>query len=338
MTNNLTRHPNELSIHASLRGMPELADTDPEFLALIDSLADNGYLRKVLIDEHDQIVDGRHLNRAARALGHKEVPVEIVPEDQIESVILATLLARRHYTKGALAYLSLPLLDEAVRQGAIRKKANLKKGRIPESVLSRPSVEGRSTDSIAERIGVSGPLLEQAKKVEAAFLKSDARLQAWLKVTPGASAFWEGVDFGRRGDWSAFRECWIAEQAPDPQAGALELDKVVPECLRDKFLPQLFSGDLGLGGILKGAGMFLNESSDRGRPDLSEDYALMLDTTLKRAKSQVKQTWLHFEKLQPEDQGETIAAYLETLAEAPKAVLQSTWAHLTAMRKEGQLS
>jgi hypothetical protein len=334
----MTRLIADLSIHPALSGMPELSDTDPEFLALVDSLQAHGYLRKVLIDEHDQIVDGRHLTRAARALGHKEVPTELVPEDQIEGVILATLLGRRHYTKGALAYLSLPLLEEAVRQGAIRRKENLKKGKSSDGLLNRPSGDGRSTDSIADRIGVSGPLLEQAKKVESYLVKSDLRREQWLQVTPGATAFWEGVDFGKRGDWTAFRAAWITERAPDPEAGALELQKVVPECLRDKYLPQLFAGDIGLGGVMKGAGFDLATHDEKGRPDLSTEYSAMLDTTTKRAKSQMALTWLHFDALEAEDQGQAIALFLETLPTAPKPVLRAMWAQLSELRKGGDLS
>ncbi len=67
-----------------------------------------------------RVVDGRIRIHAAIVAGLDDVPTAEVAEDEAASVVLQSLLARKHYTKSGRAFLAVPLLDAALAESSRR--------------------------------------------------------------------------------------------------------------------------------------------------------------------------------------------------------------------------
>lgn len=103
--------PGLLTPHPLLDPLPQWADTDEQFQTLLADIHARGIDQPILINDVDQILDGRHRWRAALKLNLPAVPcLDCAAADPVP-VITQSLLQRRHFTKGALAYIALPLLD-----------------------------------------------------------------------------------------------------------------------------------------------------------------------------------------------------------------------------------
>ncbi|MCX7792176.1 MAG: ParB/RepB/Spo0J family partition protein [Chloroflexaceae bacterium] len=137
-----------------------------------------------------RIVDGRHRWRAAVRLGLERVPcVEVAGEAALE-LILATLLARRHYTPGQRAYLIADLIEEAWKLAAFKRSKNASKNEtnsvrfgdlqpLTQNCAPKPPYSGgalyapeaepggapRTVEDYARGLGVSVRLLQQARQV-----------------------------------------------------------------------------------------------------------------------------------------------------------------------------
>jgi hypothetical protein len=164
----------ELRIHPVLSALPELGKDDPLFVSLVENVRDNGVEIPLVCIEPDLIVDGRERWKAAKRLRLPEVPVVFHRRNEPASVIVSSL-TRKHYSKGALAYVMFPLLPYAFEESRNRRLANLRRGAaVPESALSAPS---GTFEDLAERLGVCRRLLFQAKEVRAEFDKDKSRYE-----------------------------------------------------------------------------------------------------------------------------------------------------------------
>jgi hypothetical protein len=150
-----------------------LSDDDPRFLALCVSIQRGGFDhdKPITIDEHGRILDGRHRWRAAKRLGLETVPCIERAEAEAATVILNSIVARKHYTKSALAFEVYPFFkaahEEAVRMAQQARLRKLKQG---VEVPSTDSVGRRETvDQFAAAIGVSTDLFQQAANVHKIF-------------------------------------------------------------------------------------------------------------------------------------------------------------------------
>jgi hypothetical protein len=100
-----------LSIHSALKDLPEWADDDPQFEALCRDIHERGidYPLKAV---GNKVADGRHRLRAARKVKLENVPVDQVAEADVPSLVVRSLTQRRHYTKSALAFMLLRILQD----------------------------------------------------------------------------------------------------------------------------------------------------------------------------------------------------------------------------------
>lgn len=99
------------------------------------------------------IVDGRNRWMAARHAKLRRIPViRVCPEDA-PAIIAATVAARRHYTKGATAYLACLLHPEAASQG----KGGDRRSERTECALK--------LDDLSGKFAVSPRLLDQAAEL-----------------------------------------------------------------------------------------------------------------------------------------------------------------------------
>jgi hypothetical protein len=150
------RDPSDLRVHKLIKDMPQLTEDDQEFENLCASVHGTGHLIEPLkITADNAIVDGRHRWRAAKRCGFHQVPCIIVAEEEVVTIALDTLLARRHMNKGQLAYIAYPLFRGAHEEARQRQFDKLKKGDKPV-VASRDNGRIASkTEDFASELGVS---------------------------------------------------------------------------------------------------------------------------------------------------------------------------------------
>lgn len=165
------RDPRKLSVHPAARHQPEWADDDSRFEHLIESIRDQGIVCPVVVDPEDRIVDGRHRWRAAKRLQIPSVPVQVCDRDEVSSIILSTLIQRRHYTPGQIAYLAFPAFEGAYEEACRRRLAALKKN-------TNGLKPAKTVQDLAAEIGVSRDLFLDAAKLHEKFAKNpDLRAQ-----------------------------------------------------------------------------------------------------------------------------------------------------------------
>lgn len=174
-----TRPTNTLRVHPSLSALPQWADDDPRFYALCDDVAASGVIEPIKITETGEIVDGRHRWRAAKRMTLPTVPVVVVAADQVVSMAISTLLARRHFTRGQLAYVAYPLFAPACAEAKRRRIDNLKNGNVSRSPTECEIDPPKTADSLAERLGVCRNIFDQAAKLHRKFEKNEALRQEW---------------------------------------------------------------------------------------------------------------------------------------------------------------
>jgi hypothetical protein len=255
MSETILRNPNDLGLHPLLKTQPWMAPIELE--ALVADIREQGVLQALFITEDDEVVDGRHRWKAARIAG-KQVPCIVVPKDQVAAIILATILARRHYTKSARAYLALPLLEKAVAESVAKKASNLRKGaKSPENRLNRLS-EKKGSDELAEKLGISLDMLQLARNTERLFSQSDNLIEKWLFDHPAEKTRWEEWQEQHPAQalpwasWRGQRLVDMGEKPEDPKTTA-----IIPENFREAYEDLLFTGEMGLGQINKAVGSAL---------------------------------------------------------------------------------
>lgn len=161
------RQPAELPDHPLLAHIPVWAPTEPEFQHLKVSIVARGVDNAILLDSAGRVVDGRNRRNACAAAGLL-VPTRQVPDDEVATIIADSLGARRHVTKGAMAYLLAPLLKPAVEEARARMAAN----RFAPGASGRPlsGLPGAVTvESLADGYGFGRSLLFQALDVHKRF-------------------------------------------------------------------------------------------------------------------------------------------------------------------------
>ena len=161
--------PQELTVHPALQNMPEWSTADERFLALVEDIRARGIDQPILVDAEHRIADGRHRWRAAKRLQLREVPVLIVPADHVATIILQSLLQRRHYTKSQRAFLSTPILQSARKEILNRQFQNLKNGVDPRASIE--STLGKDIEHFARQLGFGRDLFFQAVELHRLFDK-----------------------------------------------------------------------------------------------------------------------------------------------------------------------
>ncbi|MCX6901719.1 MAG: ParB N-terminal domain-containing protein [Verrucomicrobia bacterium] len=164
----------QLTHHPTADLGPMLAENDPHFLAMIASIRARGLDYPVLIDSKNRIVDGRHRSRAARAAGLSEVPVRQVGDGESATIVGESLMARRHFSKSALAYLLYTLLEPIFAESRKRSLANLNGQKAQETSkaekLGFRGVEGCKTQAdVSSRLGISTDVIGLAGKIHKLF-------------------------------------------------------------------------------------------------------------------------------------------------------------------------
>ncbi len=150
------------------------------------------------------VVDGRHRLQAAIEGGVGFVPADEVPSDSITDIILSAV-TRRHFSKGALAYLAI-LTRPAT---ATARKA----GRPNNSALDAEL----PVAALAKRIGVSARIMEAACELYRALENPKPSVAAEMaRIKPEAeAAVFGGAGIARVLGWVRGRET-LAESGSSP--------------------------------------------------------------------------------------------------------------------------
>jgi len=158
--------------HPLLESVPILPRDSEAYRDIFRSIQIHGVLEPlkcVAKGERLHVVDGLHRLAVANELGISSLPYrEVEPKDAL--VVLFSSLVRADWTKSALAYRMWPLFAAcACKKGGDRKSKGNEFSLI-------------SANEIANRLGISEKLVDQAKKVHQFFSKNpDAR----AKQEPG---------------------------------------------------------------------------------------------------------------------------------------------------------
>ena len=143
----------DLRIHPVLKSHPHLSDD--EMLTWRRELKRKGpaSVPALFVTEANQIVDGRHRYWCAQKLQWPEIPVQVISESEVMSTIFATLLNRRHYTKGQRAYIVAEHIGDAFEEAKRRQRAGVEADRF--SLIRTP-------ENYAQEIGVTTRYLNDA--------------------------------------------------------------------------------------------------------------------------------------------------------------------------------
>ena len=149
---------------------------ESDWQALVSSVQGSGILEPIKVCRVDRaigvfyIVDGRNRWKAAQHAGLSAVPTILVDPSDAPSIIASTVAARRHYTKGATAYLACLLNPEIALENSPGRKSRT------ECAISM--------DAVAARFAVSLRTLVQASELyrildENTEFRADAEADIW---------------------------------------------------------------------------------------------------------------------------------------------------------------
>lgn len=167
--------PSVLAEHPLLKGMPVVRRDEPETAGFIETIKTAGRIDvPILLDPEGRILDGRRRRLAASVLG-LPLPARTVATGDAATVVLHSLAGRRNLTKGALAYLALPLLRPMIEEAQARRIAMLRRGDSP--VTNSVGYGAKNLTQVAAELGFSDELLRQAAKVRE--LLEDDTVHEW---------------------------------------------------------------------------------------------------------------------------------------------------------------
>jgi hypothetical protein len=183
--NVIQRDPSTLRIHHALAHHARWADGDPRLHALARSVAEHGVREPLQITPMGEIVDGRHRWLAAKRAQLETVPCCEVGEDSLATVVLDSLLNRRHLRPSQRAYLAVEFLEEALQEATQRRVKNLLQFK-----QSSP-VRAKSLEEYAVELGLSPRLMDDAIRLWKAFKAHPER----RTITDKHGVTEEGVTF-----------------------------------------------------------------------------------------------------------------------------------------------
>jgi hypothetical protein len=303
MKNIQMRDPQHLKgkYQAGLKRLPELEEGSEEFLALCAGLkrAEFRFIRPILVDEHELVIDdhSRNLLRAALRWQLKEVPVLVCGSGDAALLRIHSLAHVRHLSKSAVAYLAVPDLEPAVQASRMKRLENLRKGQC-SPIVSGGDDRDQTTEDLAGELGIKRNLLFEARAVHKAF---EDKKKYCFNIAGGA------------------------------KDGATE-ELTLKEFFEPKLLRSFTGGEheqyrpMGLGGII--AGITAVRAGDRdkfnpksqGQLNLFENKVNVVDGWkywTRLSESERKQHFQNFEdrlELLPEEQRDELGDYFERLA------------------------
>jgi hypothetical protein len=291
--------PKDLRPHPILTAIPAPAKDDPQVCACADAIREqDGHLQPLVIDEANQILtdDSRLRWMAANRMGMREVPVVLQPGALAPVIALNALVHRSHYTKSAIAYLAVPMLQSAFEAARAARLENLRKGH--KSPIAHSVGYAHNLDGLAKAIGVSPALLDSAKQVRAEFDKDRKKYSL-------------------------------------PVEGGAEDGKITQQTLKEHFEPKILRQQVdsehvahrpvGLGGVMKAIGSIRRYASIGGvRPEIDQ---------LQLFESGLKNSFRYWTELDAAEKAKARQKLQAWVASMPVEVVEEIDALIKARRK-----
>jgi ParB-like nuclease domain len=168
--------PDQIKWHHLIQDMPCWTTASPEMSALVEDIQERGIDQPLIVcetegcegaDDTYYLLDGRHRHRGAQAAGLDKVPVIVRPEEDAVGIIFSSITQRRHFGKGALAYLLYPVMcADAMSHGGDRRSKSTQ-----STLKKKPALESTLILDLCVRAGFSRDLYFQAKSLHQAFGK-----------------------------------------------------------------------------------------------------------------------------------------------------------------------
>ena len=199
-------------------------EADPHLRAVVASVCDLGFIIEPLKVCKGRIVDGRLRRLGAKAAGLVDVPTVEIEDGDVASVILHSLVSRRHLTKSALAYLTFPVMEDALAESRRRRLANLRNLQGGATASNPPSAQtGNNTaEKIAESIGMSRRYLFYSRSIIAAFRKEPMLREMFEPKILSGELNLEDVTKGIAGWRSTFGKPKVVQQELDLWRGKIK--------------------------------------------------------------------------------------------------------------------
>jgi hypothetical protein len=170
----------DLTVHPLIEHSPMLGSEHHDVKNLVAAMTEDGLEdNPIIINEVNQVMDGRHRLLSAKILGWTEIPVIVRANEDVEKIVTHAILARRHLKKWQIAYSIAPVLERYVEKGIETKKRNLKIGAesVKTPMISRKGqvdLIGDSDDSMTlflDRAGISVETWKRVREVRKWFAK-----------------------------------------------------------------------------------------------------------------------------------------------------------------------
>ena len=177
------RDPADLRVHPLKKSMPKAASWQKggeDFNRLLDDIRERGVIDPLKVDATGQILDGESCWLVAKILHLPEVPVAVTGEEPA-TVILGSLLNRRHLTKGALMWTAFDLFVPEYEAAMRRRRTILREN--PNVLSITDSIGDRSFETRLKRLGFSKDLFDQAKQLRVLFAKHTEKRSITSKET-----------------------------------------------------------------------------------------------------------------------------------------------------------
>jgi hypothetical protein len=282
------RDPNDLRLHPLRKTVLLWSKDDPRLDHLSDAIAE-GFdpAKPIVVIEPNLVIEGVGRWLAAKRQQLRSVPVVVTTEPP--TLVLLRDWQRRHFSKGALAYLVAPMFEEAVRDGIKFRSQNLRKGQCSPETVSDTVSGNLDAGGILERLGIGFNTLEKARQVHKLFLDPkpypfptpegdvEMTLKAWFE--PKIMAQHEGDEHeGRRP---------LGLGALLKAIGSIKVTKGAARLVDPQL--ELFTG--GLGAVSKRFVYWTQFSDDEKRaaePALEQFLDAMPEDLLERLEAKIK--------------------------------------------------
>ena len=116
-------------------------ESDPVWSFIRKSAGDVGILEPLKVCKL-RVVDGRLRLHAAKVAGLDKLPVVEVAEKDVASIIVDSLIARKHLTASARIYMIFPLFGDRLAESARNRSENLSKVQNPSQVVENVDPAG----------------------------------------------------------------------------------------------------------------------------------------------------------------------------------------------------
>lgn len=287
--------------HPATKHLYTLTADHPVRAALADSMRAHGYDpdKPLTITADGHIVDGRHRFAAAKAAGLDHVPCVVISDDRVQSAILDSIAARKHFTKSALAFEIWPILKPAVeeaRRGAANKI-------LRKSLSDSSPTQSETCQTIPElafRYGISQDLLTMAEKVHEAFRADPAFAAEYLPKLYACYTADEHADASTRAvGLGGIIKAWGYHQAIIQHPGKARGGRPEEEAAQMQLFTRTVSSDF------RNRWEYWQAASDESKAEVIQ--------AIRKAAAQT-----------PQDQCEAMAEFYATLAKTYRAAARRT--------------